>query len=110
MSSPKTTTPNGAMRKAKGTQLVARQRTAEPSVAEQILEGLREMAEFERFGLVLRLVCRKIVRMEPTSTQTPALHGTSAPLPVVTAYIGVRPGHCGVISRPCRTSVTRISA
>ena len=92
MSSPKTTIPNGAVHKAKGARPASRQRTEQPSVPEQVLEGLCEMAEFERFGLVLGLVCHKIVRMEPTATQTPALHDTSAPLPVVTKYIGVRPG------------------
>jgi DNA-binding transcriptional regulator YiaG len=50
MSSPKTTTPNGAMRKAKGTRPATRQRTEQPSVPEQILEGLREMAEFATSG------------------------------------------------------------
>jgi uncharacterized protein (DUF433 family) len=36
-----------------------------------------------------------MTRMEPTSIQTPALHDTSAPLPVVTEYIGIHPGYCG---------------
>jgi hypothetical protein len=49
MSSPKTTTPNGAMRKAKGTQPATRQRTGESSAREQLLEGLREMAEFATY-------------------------------------------------------------
>ena len=33
--------------------------------------------------------------MEPTATQTPASYENSAPLPVITEYIGVRPGYCG---------------
>jgi DNA-binding transcriptional regulator YiaG len=50
MSSPKTTTPKGAMRKAKGTRPATRQRTGQLSVPQQILEGLREMAEFATSG------------------------------------------------------------
>jgi uncharacterized protein (DUF433 family) len=33
--------------------------------------------------------------MEPTATQSPASCEPSATLPVVTEYIGVRPGYCG---------------
>ena len=50
MSSPKTTTPKGAMRKAKATRPATRQRTGPLSVPQQILEGLREMAEFATSG------------------------------------------------------------
>ena len=50
MSSPKTTTPNGAVRTAKGTRPAIRQRTGQLSVPQQILEGLREMAEFATSG------------------------------------------------------------
>jgi DNA-binding transcriptional regulator YiaG len=46
MSSRKTTIPAGGMRKANGTRPETRQRTGQPSVPQQILEGLREMAEF----------------------------------------------------------------
>ncbi len=46
MSSPKTTTPNGAMRKAKGARPATRQR----SIPQQLFEGLREMAEFTTSG------------------------------------------------------------
>ena len=46
MSSPKTTTPNGAMRKAKGAQPATRQR----SIPQQLFEGLREMVEFTTSG------------------------------------------------------------
>ncbi len=50
MSSPKTTTPNGAMRKATRTRPATRQRTGPLSVPQQILEGLREIAEFATSG------------------------------------------------------------
>ncbi len=33
--------------------------------------------------------------MEPAATQTPASHDIAATFPVVTEYIGVRPGYCG---------------
>jgi hypothetical protein len=46
MSSSKPTTPDGAMRKAKGMQPATRQLP----VPQQILEGLREMAEFATSG------------------------------------------------------------
>jgi DNA-binding transcriptional regulator YiaG len=50
MSSPKTTTPKGALRKAIATRPATRQRTGQLSVPQQILEGLREMAEFATSG------------------------------------------------------------
>jgi DNA-binding transcriptional regulator YiaG len=50
MSSPKTTIPDGSTRKGKGTRPATRQRTGPPSVPQQILEGLREMAEFAASG------------------------------------------------------------
>ena len=50
MSSAKTTTPNGGMRKVKGTRSAIRQRGGQRSVPQQILEGLREMAEFATSG------------------------------------------------------------
>jgi len=50
MSSAKTTTPKGGMRKTKGTRPAIRQRTGQLSVPQQILEGLREMAEFATSG------------------------------------------------------------
>jgi DNA-binding transcriptional regulator YiaG len=46
MSTPKTTMPKGDVRKVKAT----RPATGEHSVAQQILEGLREMAEFATSG------------------------------------------------------------
>jgi putative transcriptional regulator len=46
MSSAKTTTLKGGTRKAKGTRPATRQRTGQLSVPQQILEGLREMADF----------------------------------------------------------------
>jgi putative transcriptional regulator len=49
MTIPKTTTPKGAMRK-KRTRPASRQRTEELSVPQQILAGLREMAEFATSG------------------------------------------------------------
>ena len=48
MSSPKTTIPKEAMGKANGP--ATRQRTGQLSVPQQILEGLREMAEFATSG------------------------------------------------------------
>ena len=33
--------------------------------------------------------------MKPSATETPASNETSAPLPVVTEHIGIRPGYCG---------------
>ena len=50
MSSPKTTIPMGEVRKAKGTRPATRQQTGPLSVPQQILEGLREMAEFATSG------------------------------------------------------------
>jgi DNA-binding transcriptional regulator YiaG len=50
MSSPKTTTPKGAMRKVKGTRPATRQRAGQLSVPQQVLERLREMAEFATSG------------------------------------------------------------
>jgi len=50
VSSPKTTTSKGAMRKAKGTRPATGRRTGPLSVPQQILEGLREMAEFATAG------------------------------------------------------------
>ena len=50
MSSAKATTPKGGMRKAKGTRPATRQRTGQLPVPQQILEGLREMAEFATSG------------------------------------------------------------
>ena len=50
MSGPKTTTPKGAVRKAKGTRSATRQRTGQLSVPRQILEGLREMSAFATSG------------------------------------------------------------
>ncbi len=50
MSTPKTTTPRGAMSKAKEMRPVTRQQTTPLSVPERILEGLREMAEFATSG------------------------------------------------------------
>lgn len=47
MSSPKTTIPTGGIRNTKGTRPAARRRSIlQHSVPQQILEGLREMAEF----------------------------------------------------------------
>jgi DNA-binding transcriptional regulator YiaG len=50
MSSPKTTTSNGVTRKGKVTRPVIQQRTGQLPVPQQILEGLREMAEFATSG------------------------------------------------------------
>ena len=50
MSNPKTMTSNGTMRKAKVTRLATRQQTGQLPVPQQILEGLREMAEFATSG------------------------------------------------------------
>jgi DNA-binding transcriptional regulator YiaG len=50
MSSPKTTITRGDARKAKGRLSATRQRTREPSIPQQILEGLREMSEFATSG------------------------------------------------------------
>ena len=50
MRSPKTTTPKGRMRKPKEQQPATRQRAGQPSVRREILEGLREMAEFASSG------------------------------------------------------------
>ena len=50
MSSAKTTTLKGGMRKAKGTRPATRQRTGQLSVPQQVLEGLREMSEFATSG------------------------------------------------------------
>jgi len=33
--------------------------------------------------------------MEPIATKSPESHGGSSRLPVITEYIGVRPGYCG---------------
>jgi uncharacterized protein (DUF433 family) len=33
--------------------------------------------------------------MEPTATRTPDSHAEPSAIPVVTEYIGVRPGYCG---------------
>ena len=50
MSSPKTTISKEAMHKPNGTRPATRQRTGQLSVPQQILEGLREMAEFATSG------------------------------------------------------------
>ena len=50
MRSAKTTTRSGGIRKAKATRPATRQRTGQLSVPQQILEGLREMAEFATSG------------------------------------------------------------
>ena len=50
MSSTKTTNPKEGRRRAKGTRPANRQRTGKLSVPQQVLEGLREMAEFATSG------------------------------------------------------------
>jgi DNA-binding transcriptional regulator YiaG len=50
MSVPKPTIHNGGTRKAKGPRSTARQQNGQLSVPRQILEGLREMAEFATSG------------------------------------------------------------
>jgi len=50
MSSAKTTNPKEGRRKVKGTRPANRQRTGKLSVPQQVLEGLREMAEFATSG------------------------------------------------------------
>jgi DNA-binding transcriptional regulator YiaG len=50
MSSPKPTTPNGATRKPKLTRPATRERTGQLPVPQQILKGLREMAEVATTG------------------------------------------------------------
>ena len=50
MSSTKTTIPSRRVRKAKGTRPATRQRTGQVAVPQQILEGLREMAQFATSG------------------------------------------------------------
>jgi putative transcriptional regulator len=50
MSIPKTTLPNGGVRKVKGTRRATPQPTGQLSVPQQILEGLREMSEFAASG------------------------------------------------------------
>ena len=50
---------------------------------------------FLHTGVLKIRVHGTIVSMEPTATRTPAPHGDATTLPVVTEYIGIRPGYCG---------------
>ena len=106
MSSPKTTIPKGEMHKAKGTRPATRQPTGQLSVPQQILEGLREMAEFATSGEPpeKRYTVRQLtLDLEPGDytpekvRATREVFGLSQPL--FAKFLGVEVSACGTGSR-----------